>query len=80
MVEGSTKKCVVCGAKAVSWNGHVIMGGAEILAGWCKKHKYKGCPPGFYGHYKRWMGRRRDVIDHEAFDVPMLTQRKRPRN
>jgi hypothetical protein len=54
-----TIKCVFCGKKAISWGGHVIRDGEAIIAGWCKKHTGKNIPPGFYGHYKRWMGGKR---------------------
>ena len=35
-----TERCIVCCKPAVTWCGHVLIGGGErkIVAGWCDKH------------------------------------------
>ena len=52
-----TKNCVHCFKPAVVWRGHVLTEDGCILAGWCKKHEKT--PDGFYGHYRKEMGKRR---------------------
>lgn len=49
-----TKRCVLCGAPAVTWTGHVLdKDEQKRIAGWCNKHDR--IPLGFFGHYKKWM-------------------------
>ncbi len=56
----STTKCIICGANATHYGGHLHHGYQKIIAGFCEQHfstkptidSCKGC----YGEWKEEMG------------------------